>query len=82
MSDGSTLRRTLILHEKTVRAASEIEAKRRRTVEMRRATKNKKNNSRLTIIKVHPAVWKKALRLAGGRSSRIQVLSATECIVR
>ena len=81
MSNNFTVRRTSILHESTVKQADTIKAKRRRTVAIRQATKHQRVNSRLTIIKVHPAVWRMAMKLADGNIKRIQVISDTECIV-
>lgn len=36
----------------------------------------------VTTIKVNPGIWKTALELAGGKASRIKVISPTEVEVR
>lgn len=47
-----------------------------------RAVESRVRTSRVAVTRVNPAVMEVALRAAGGDASRIEVVSATEVIVR
>lgn len=48
-----------------------------------RATRTaRKGNGPVTVITVHRAVWEAALEAANGDAGRIEIISATEVVVR
>jgi len=74
-----TVQETASLHEKAVQAIATGEVA---PVPTRRRKAPEKRSSEVEHIRVHPEVWAKAKEVIARSYSRIEIISATEVMVR
>lgn len=72
------IRQTVAIADSTVRKVARGEVKK---PSRKRSSRARKPEPEVTVTQMHPGIWREAMRLAGGKASRIQIVSKTHVVV-